>query len=615
MRFSPAKLLGFYRNLTIRNKLILVLYVQILIPLIFVGYLSYRNSEQIIKEKSTDYSRDILNMIQLRLGDYVNNLVTISQDLMHDLLYDSRLYGILNNTGENKDLISRYEYENVVNSHLKMVVTSRTEIRSISIVTNDGTSYYADDNSRYVSLKNSIPYEQILKSARKSNGKPVWYIVSINKQAKDIYLGRIISNRDDYKEIGLMVMQVNRDMFDSVYQGLTGNLKNIAILSAQDEQIASRDPSDSYLFSDDFINSISGGRGEKIDKKAGTFVSYNSLSNPKWKVVAYVPLDVLYKDAKVLRGNIIVLCVIATLLLSIISIFTAIDIVNPINRLVKGMKKVQKGESNVYVQDDRKDELGFLNKTFNEMSSEIHHLVNWVYREQLTRKEAELKALQSQINPHFLFNTLEAINWMAQLNNVPEISSTVSDLSDLMEASIGRDDRLITVEEEFRYADKYISLLKRRFEDRIELIKDVQQDVLSVKIPRLLIQPLIENAVYHGIEKSRGKGTINLNANRKDGLVYIEVIDNGPGMDSEELEAINDRLSMDNDTYFKSLGEKKRRSIGVENVNRRIKLFFGESFGLKIESVQGEYTKAVVVIPDDNERLGEGYYVQGSNYR
>jgi len=615
MRFSPAKLLGFYRNLTIRNKLILVLYVQILIPLIFVGYLSYRNSEQIIKEKSTDYSRDILNMIQLRLGDYVNNLVTISQDLMHDLLYDSRLYGILNNTGENKDLISRYEYENVVNSHLKMVVTSRTEIRSISIVTNDGTSYYADDNSRYVSLKNSIPYEQILKSARKSNGKPVWYIVSINKQAKDIYLGRIISNRDDYKEIGLMVMQVNRDMFDSVYQGLTGNLKNIAILSAQDEQIANRDPSDSYLFSDDFINSISGGRGEKIDKKAGTFVSYNSLSNPKWKVVAYVPLDVLYKDAKVLRGNIIVLCVIATLLLSIISIFTAIDIVNPINRLVKGMKKVQKGESNVYVQDDRKDELGFLNKTFNEMSSEIHHLVNWVYREQLTRKEAELKALQSQINPHFLFNTLEAINWMAQLNNVPEISSTVSDLSDLMEASIGRDDRLITVEEEFRYADKYISLLKRRFEDRIELIKDVQQDVLSVKIPRLLIQPLIENAVYHGIEKSRGKGTINLNANRKDGLVYIEVIDNGPGMDSEELEAINDRLSMDNDTYFKSLGEKKRRSIGVENVNRRIKLFFGESFGLKIESVQGEYTKAVVVIPDDNERLGEGYYVQGSNYR
>lgn len=127
------------------------------------------------------------------------------------------------------------------------------------------------------------------------------------------------------------------------------------------------------------------------------------------------------------------------------------------------MKKVQAGEGNVSVKVDREDELGFLNKTFNEMSGEIHHLVNWVYREQLTRKEAELKALQSQINPHFLFNTLEAINWMAQLNNVPEISSTVSDLSDLMEAGIGRDDRLITIEEEFTYADKYISLQKRRF--------------------------------------------------------------------------------------------------------------------------------------------------------
>jgi two-component system sensor histidine kinase YesM len=248
------------------------------------------------------------------------------------------------------------------------------------------------------------------------------------------------------------------------------------------------------------------------------------------------------------------------------------------------------------------------------MSSEINHLVNWVYREQLTRKEAELKALQSQINPHFLFNTLEAINWLAQLNNVPEISSTVSDLSDLMEGSIGRDDRLITIKEEFTYADKYISLQKRRFGDRIELVKNIQPEVNSIKIPRLLIQPLIENAVYHGIERIRGKGIITLNAEKLEDCVSIEVIDNGAGMEREDLEQLNARLSMDNDTYFKSLSDKRSKSIGIENVNRRIKLFYGENYGLKIESEAGRYTKAVVMIPFKiSADGGEGYYVQSSD--
>jgi len=225
--------------------------------------------------------------------------------------------------------------------------------------------------------------------------------------------------------------------------------------------------------------------------------------------------------------------------------------------------------------------------------------------------------LQSQINPHFLFNTLEAINWMAQLNNVPEISETVSDLSDLMEASIGRDDRLITLEEEFQYADKYISLQKRRFGDKIELIKNVQPDVLGIEIPRLLIQPLIENAVYHGIERNRGRGTITLNAYRdKKGCLCVEVIDNGAGMEPEELEELNARLTLDNNAYFRGLGGNRRKSIGIENVNRRIKLFYGEQYGLKMESMVGEFTKVTIRIPCEvNMDNREGFYVQGSDSR
>lgn len=611
MGHYPSILLKFYRNLPIRNKLVLVLYIQILIPLLLIGFLSYKNSESIIKENSTNYSRDILNMIQLRLNDYLDNLTVISQDL----LYENKIYDVLKSSGDIKDPLSRFEYENTVNSHLKMVVISRSEIRSIYIYANNSKTYYADDNSRDAGANDDMPYRVMLEKARMNKGKPVLHIVADKERVRDIYLIRQINDRDQFTELGLLVMHVRKEVLDEVYQGLTGNLRNIMIFSSDNELVASREYNDSNIFSDAIWENIDGASGEKIDEEAGVFVSYITLRNIGWKIVVYATLDELYRDAYTLRRNIVMLCITSVLLLSVLTAFIAVDFVKPIKKLVNGMKKVQAGDSNVTIQIDREDELGFLNKTFNEMSSEIHHLVNWVYREQLTRKEAELKALQSQINPHFLFNTLEAINWMAQLNNVPEISSTVSDLSDLMEASIGRDDRLITIEEEFTYADKYISLQKRRFGDRIELVKNVQPDVTGIKIPRLLIQPLIENAIYHGVERTRGKGVISLSACKKDDCVSIEVVDNGTGMNSDDLEQLNSKLAMDNNTYFKKLCDKKRKSIGIENVNRRIKLFYGENYGLIIESVEGSYTKAVVTIPCEiSVEGGEGFYVQSSDY-
>ncbi|WP_242856086.1 sensor histidine kinase [Ruminiclostridium josui] len=173
-----------------------------------------------------------------------------------------------------------------------------------------------------------------------------------------------------------------------------------------------------------------------IDQENDIFVAYTYLKdNINWRIVTFIPLNELYSDVDKLRNRIIVLCLASIIILSIVSIYMSFDMIKPINRLVKAMKNMNINNiSDSYIEVDRSDELGFLHKTFNNMAKEIDHLVTWIYREQITRKEAELKALQSQINPHFLFNTLESINWMAQLNNVPEISDIVSDLSALLEA-------------------------------------------------------------------------------------------------------------------------------------------------------------------------------------
>lgn len=602
----------FYKNLSIKYKLLFILYLQIMIPLILIGYMSYQKSSEIIRNKSIMYSQDILRTIELRLSDYFNNLNNLSQDL----LYDQKIYDIMNQSTSVNNLLDDYVAHNEIKNILKKVLLSRSEVQSISFITRTGKSYSSDSNTGKTNIKDILPYEAVLTKAREGNGKVIWYLDSNGEKVENIFLARTVNNIDNFGEIGLMVIMIKKEFLETVYQGLlTEAMQNIAIISENNEVVISRNPNTEFLLNQKIIRNLNRENGSFIDDSTGTLISYVSMDELGWKIITPISLELLYQEINILKRWLFLLSVVTIGILSILGIYIAVDILNPINRLVKGMENMQKGEEHQDIEIDRNDELGFLSRTFNKMSAEINHLVKWIYREQITRKEAELKALQSQINPHFLFNTLESINWMAQLNGVPEISETVTSLSGLMELNIGRDDKLITIEQEVMYIENYINILKKRFEDRIELVKNVQPEVLAVRIPRLLIQPLIENAVYHGIEKSRKKGRIELNAFTCDRHITIEVIDNGLGMDEEELSLLNEKLSIDSDTYFRNLSINKSKSVGLENVNRRIKLFYGDHYGLKIESKYGAHTKVVVRIPVHREVCGkEGYLVQSINY-
>lgn len=598
------RIIRFYRNISIKKKIFLILYIQILIPLIFIGYFSFKTSENVIIEKSKSYSNELLSIVELRLQDTIENLSMLSQNIGND----EGIYSALLNDDRSINILQNYEVKTEIKNAFQKIVPTRNDILALCIVTKTVNVIEHDRSSVISDIKSVVlqNYAEMQKFARAAGGGSVWYFDS-NDNA---YLIKMIYNRDNYQEIGLLVVQIDKKSFKDTLGGSESELmKNLTILSPDNSIIYCRDKATFTKYRDTIQETPNG-----VNNKAKIFVASRTLSDLRWTVVTYIPLKQLHADVEGLRTNMILICLAAILLLTFVSFFVSFDMIKPINQLVKAMKGMNIDKiSSSYIEIDRNDELGFLQKTFNTMTKEMDHLVNWIYREQITRKEAEIKALQSQINPHFLFNTLESINWMAQLNNVPEISETVSDLSTLLDISIGRDDRLITIEEEFIYIDKYISLLKRRFEDKITLNKEINPQVLNVKIPRLLIQPLIENAVYHGVENNRGKGIISLVADIKNDLITIEVIDNGNGISSEELIKLNNGLSMDNNTYFKSLNSKKDKSIGIENVNRRIKLFYGEKYGLKIESKVNIYTKVSVTLPVQIHNTKEGYYVQGSN--
>lgn len=580
-----------YVNLPIRGKFLLILNTIILIPLITISFISYKNAEEALKAKSVQYSQDILQMVQLRLVDSLSKI----SDISNDLLADERIYKVVDELSKNRDVLQSYEVDVSVSNILKNILSTREGALSIGIFPSLSENFivnsFSAPNKLNDILDNNRPfYRTIYKAARASAGLPV-YVVDDNN---NIFLVRTMYNHDTYQESGVLVILVSPEYVSKVFSGLiSDDVQNIEIVSGKKAIL--QKVNYSLMGQPDY--SKLGGRGWYIDNEYQRLVSYSTSTALNWKLISYVSLSSLYADVYKVRKTIVVACLIAVLLMSLIGVLMSVDFVSSIGKLVSGMERVRKGENDVTIALDRKDEIGFMGEAFNHMISEITTLEKWVFREQLTRKEAELKALQSQINPHFLFNTLETVNWMAILNNVPEISKTITALSSLMEASIMRGDAFIPLGEEFSYIDNFIYILTKRFEGRLTVEKQTDPDALDVVIPKLLIQPLVENAVYHGVENSRGQCRVYIGAQIIKQILCITVEDNGAGMDEQELTTLMAQLAVEDNTYFAANGQNKRKGVGLNNVNRRIKLYYGPEYGLEIESKKGEYTRILVNIP------------------
>lgn len=601
---GASRLKTFYKDLPIRIKLMVILNIVILIPLIVISFFSYKSSEDVLTNKSIKYSQDILKVIDLRVSDYITSL----NGLAAELLDDGTVNNYIQNDTHKQNTVQVYHDEDDVRDLLKDEIRIKGEIQGVSISVGSKLHCYADDSTKKESIEDIIPYgghlyKKVLQLSNANEGSPVWYIDKSGSHTYILY-ARAIVDRNTYSNTGMMIFLVKQEWLSTVFNGL-GNedMKRTAVLSQKKQVILSQYQAEKYRLSDKVFGDMFYDTGWVADNAQNTLISYVTVESTGWKIASYIPLSVLYSDIENLKQKIIIALIAAVFFLLLVSFYLSYDFVSAIYTLVEGMKKLQGGDESVEVKLARKDELGFMGSAFNTMAREITTLQKWVLREQLTRKDAQIKALQSQINPHFLFNTLESINWMAQLSHVPEISETVNALASLMEASIARSNRCVTLAEEIAYIDNYIFILKKRFEDRLELIKEIDNRALAVRVPRLLIQPIVENAANHGVANIRGKGVVCLSATVEGELVRIAVQDNGTGIDEDELEILNGRLSMNDEDSVEVEKESQRNGIGLENVNKRIKLFYGPQFGIKIESKKGVYTRVCFDIPlEANER-------------
>lgn len=576
--------------MSIKQKLLLVFSIQIIIPMTFMGVMFYKNTESIIQNKSISYSADLLKMIELRMNDFSRNLSSITDDI----LYDADMYAILD---EEKSEVAEVELRDYCYNLLRRICLSNKEVQSVTLASLNGYQYSYDLNAGSASVESITPFKAMLEKARLGKDKPIWYTeVDEENKVQHLYLIRMIYDNNDFSEHGLIILQINRQKLKDVYNDLsTEFIQSINILTKDNKWIIGTEEEWYNEVENRWVSEQLTNWGYKIDKKEQRLLAFMNIEGTEWKIIAEGSLHQLVNEEMGhFRLLFIIVMTCAILLLSIFSILMAIDIIKPINRLVHSIKKVEEENVHHEVIVDREDELGYLSKCFNEMSKEIDNLLNRVYKEELTRREAELKALQAQINPHFLFNTLESINWMAQLNNVPEIRDMVTSLGALIEASIGKGSPMVPLSKELKYIDSYLLIMKNRYGERLSYESNIDTSLLGQEVPKLILQPLVENAIYHGIDKMRKGGTIKLTICKKEQDIYIEIMDNGKGMLPEEVSDLNQKFKEDCDDYI--LGDN-RKSIGLANVNGRVKLFFGMKYGLQVESEYEVYTKMKLYIP------------------
>lgn len=278
------------------------------------------------------------------------------------------------------------------------------------------------------------------------------------------------------------------------------------------------------------------------------------------------------------------------LLVIILSYYIPRSITMPITRISRVTNQVAKGNLSVRAAAESGAEARMLSDSLNAMIDKINELLDQVTTEQIRLRKAEFELLQAQINPHFLYNTLDTIVWLAEAGDQKRVVSMVGNLSDFFRTSLNQGKDIISIREELAHVRSYLEIQQVRYQDILRYEITVPEDLYEYKIPKITIQPLVENALYHGIKNKRGQGTITVTGKSKENGFLLYVRDNGIGMTQERLNEVR--------AGIQKLSYTGKEIYGLYNVNERIRLNFGETYGISIESTYGEGTCVSISLPD-----------------
>ncbi|OMD59808.1 histidine kinase [Paenibacillus sp. FSL H8-0282] len=596
-RFEPVLELVSRR---LANKLILLFTIIIILVVTSLTFISYGMLRKESVDNSIASTSNNLLLVGRNLESYLDGIEQLS---LPQISYDEITYAILH---ESEDYASKMYVED----YLKNLYFSRNDLEAIYLYVIKEHKYYYVTKENYnitvrvaehPSIENLSWYKKALASpfnrSYQSFVKNQSSMINssdypINKDKSFMGYHRLLRSIVSREPQAVLSLYFNSSVTDEIMKDIPFSKgQHLMYVSPDNEPFVVDDPG-FYQQSEQAgllkeLTPASGGRVTWSDKEEKYLVIYDISKKEGWKLIKPIPYKEIYEAATTTRKLNYFIGLLFLIVSVILVSFISNKITNPLKNLSLQMKRFSTGSFDAEAQVEGKDEIAYLSRHFNKMVEKTNELINERYKMKIVEKNAVLKALEAEINPHFLYNALQAISTKALKNNNDDIVDMVDNLAMTLRYCISGKD-VVHAREELKHIERYLALQKARFGNRMQVAYQWEDPLLELEIPKLSIQTLVENCIKHALEKVSTTITITIEAHVTPSHTVISVTDDGPGFSGERLEQVRNSLQIQwEDQGGEDAVESDTESIGLKNLNTRLKLLYGEAAGLAITSDAG----------------------------
>lgn len=591
---------------SIRSTIIFCFGILIIVALFTFLMISLNYTEDTVLNNSKEYTVQLVEQVRSEIDSYISYMENISQMVMGDEDSDLIQYLFVAEKENNG-------FKGRVLNQFRTVMDTRSDILNIGAVADNGRCLLNDGEAvlnPYAELKDMVWYQDTMDA----NGASVVSSSHVQNAIQGSYqwvitLSKALVNPLTGKTEGIFFIDLNYSAINSLCEKISLGSKGYLFIVDKHKSII-------YHPQQQLV--LAGLKPEQLDRvlelRNGSFMTNEgdqsklyticSSSETGWTLSGVAYLSDLMRNKERTQIAYVLLALGLFVMALVLSILISGGITRPLTDLKEAMKEVEKGNfNNASFEASGNNEIAVLGNSFNIMTERIQQLMEENVQEQREKRKSELKALQSQINPHFLYNTLDSIIWMSESGKNDEVVLMTSSLAKLLRQSISNENEIVPIYQEIEYTRSYLTIQKMRYRDQLEFEIFVDEDILTKPIVKLVVQPLVENAIYHGIKYLDGKGMIWINGSRSEDKILISVSDNGVGMDETALEGLLERKKQETADSAKG---KKSSNVGVYNVHNRLKLYYGEGYGLSYESAVGIGTTVFITIPFASQEAENG---------
>ncbi|RTE02245.1 cache domain-containing sensor histidine kinase [Paenibacillus whitsoniae] len=581
--------IGSLQFKSIHTKFALAFSLLILCTTVILSYSAYRLSTVAVTDASLTYTTQLIEQVNKNIQTYIGNMESISALSLSSA--DLKQYLSLRSPQTPEGVRLGQE----ISSYFSAIVASRNDIASIVLAASNGAVVSDRISPRLRPYAELVAQEWYAKASR-SKGDIVISSSHVQRVFQDEYkwvvsISKQMPSPEPGAANGVLLVDLNFNIINDLCNQIQlGQRGYVFILDETGDLIYH--PQQQLLYSGLKTEDIRALMQAKDSSFEAQLTDENKIYTVRttsfgWKIVGVTYAGDLSGNKREMQLTSAIWGGIALLIAATISVLLSITLTRPIKQLEAHMKQVEKGNFDIRVEVEGVNEISKLSRTFNLMIGKIKELMNQTVQDQEVKRISELKALQAQIQPHFLYNTLDSIIWMAELGKVEDVVTMTSALSKLLRSSISKGEELIPIRVELAHIENYLTIQHIRYRNKFTYAIDVEEELLDCRILKIVLQPLVENAIYHGMKHLPETGHIQITGRKRDDVIVLTVSDNGVGMSEEQLRALK----------LKAHGASDGKGFGLHNVNHRIQLYFGEKYGLQFESELEEGTTITMIIP------------------